>query len=421
MSLTPISLLRGQQDLLRIFEAFAHPDGGARPIQVVYVTHSPFLIDKNHAERVRVLEKGEHDEGTRVVANASRNHYEPLRSAFGSFVGETTFMGTCNLVLECPSDQIIIAGLASWLISRGTPTSQRLDLNTLTLVPADGASHVPYIAYLARGRDVDRPAVIVLLDGDRDGDLAKAGLRRGGPRGKELVPSSLVLQLTDLRPDRVHVDNPQGCRTIEDLVPFELVVKASRRYCQEFVPEVDADSFAPTTFDAFASDVDTHEAVQAALRAHVGNPDLELNKIGLARFIVAVIREASNDESTLTLANQTFASSSSNSVNVSVARNACKEASGSVAVSTALSESFTRTIPQARDERTSRFLLKKLRISWTRTRRSRLTRCVLLYGRGFVTLVWTTNWTSRSMTGSALGGRLMDSPMQAHRLSKIRR
>ena len=296
----------GQQDLLRVFEAFAHPDDGARPIQVVYVTHSPFLIDKNHAERVRVLEKGEYDEGTRVVANASRNHYEPLRSAFGSFVGETTFMGTCNLVLEGASDQIIIAGLASWLVSRGAPTSQRLDLNTLTLVPAGGASHVPYIAFLARGRDVDRPAVIVLLDGDRDGDLAKAGLRRGGPRGKELVPSSLVLQLTDLSADEVHVDNPRGCRTIEDLVPFEFVVEAARRYCREFVPEADADSFAPTALDAFASDVDTHEAVQAALRVHVGNPDLELNKIGLARSIAAVVREASDGENALALVNQNF-------------------------------------------------------------------------------------------------------------------
>jgi predicted ATPase len=296
----------GQQDLLRIFEAFAHPDDGTRPIQVVYVTHSPFLIDKNHAERVRVLEKGEYEEGTRVVANASRNHYEPLRSAFGSFVGETTFMGTCNIVLEGASDQIVIAGLTSWLLSRGAPTSQRLDLNTLTLVPAGGASHVPYIAYLACGRDVDRPAVIVLLDGDKDGDLAKAGLERGGPRGKELVPSSLVLQLSDLHPETVHVDNPRGCRTIEDLVPFGLVVEAARRYCREFVPEANTEGFAPSALDAFAGDVDTHKAVQAALRSHVGNPELELNKIGLARSIVAVIREVSVDESDLGRITQNF-------------------------------------------------------------------------------------------------------------------
>jgi energy-coupling factor transporter ATP-binding protein EcfA2 len=282
----------GQQDLLRIFEAFAHPEDEAQiPIQVVYVTHSPFLIDKNHAERVRVLEKGEHDEGTRVVANASRNHYEPLRSAFGSFVGETTFMGTCNLVIEGPSDQIILAGLSSWLAGRGTPNSQRLDLNTLTLVPAGGASHVPYIAYLARGRDVDRPAVVVLLDGDDEGDLAAKELARGGPRGNQLVRPELVLQLSALSAGALHIDNPAGCRTIEDLVPFDLLVEAAKRYCHELVPEADVGEFAPTAADAFTDGADTHGALQAALRSYLERTDLELNKIGLARSIVAVVKE----------------------------------------------------------------------------------------------------------------------------------
>ncbi|MCS5735664.1 AAA family ATPase [Herbiconiux daphne] len=99
----------GQQDLLRVFDDFADPkDAGRSPIQVVYVTHSPFLIDKNEADRIRVLEKGEYDEGTRVVTSTAANHYEPLRSAFGSFVAETTFIGNCNLMVEGPSDQVLI-------------------------------------------------------------------------------------------------------------------------------------------------------------------------------------------------------------------------------------------------------------------------------------------------------------------------
>jgi energy-coupling factor transporter ATP-binding protein EcfA2 len=297
----------GQQDLLRIFDAFAHPeDGTTTPIQVVYVTHSPFLIDKNHAERVRVLEKGEFDEGTRVVANASRNHYEPLRSAFGSFVGETTFMGTCNLVLEGPSDQIILAGLSSWLAGRGSPKSQRLDLNTLTLVPAGGASHVPYIAYLARGRDVDRPAVIVLLDGDDEADLAAAELARGGPRGKQLVPSELVLQLSALGPDAMTITNPLGCCSIEDLIPFALVVEATRGYCREFMPEADISAFDPTAIDAFAGGADTHRTVQTALRTHLRRPNLKLDKIGLARSIVTVVNGGTGDVETLQSVERNF-------------------------------------------------------------------------------------------------------------------
>ncbi|KLL09520.1 AAA family ATPase, partial [Protofrankia coriariae] len=164
----------GQQDLLRIFEDFARPQDIARsPVQVVYVTHSPFLIDKNEADRIRVLEKGEHDEGTRVVTSAAANHYEPLRSAFGSFVAETTFIGNCNLIVEGPSDQVLLAGASRWLAGRGAAARERLDLNKITIVPAGGTPHVPYLVYLARGRDVEKPPVIVLLDNDKAGDEAR--------------------------------------------------------------------------------------------------------------------------------------------------------------------------------------------------------------------------------------------------------
>ncbi|MBD1888340.1 AAA family ATPase [Coleofasciculus sp. FACHB-SPT9] len=120
---------QAQQDLLKIFEAFANPQDARHPVQVVYVTHSPFLIDKNHSQRIRVLEKGVEEEGTRVVKDAAKNHYEPLRSAFGAFVGETAFIGNCNLMVEGPADQILIAGAATYLRSRNVSKREMLDLN----------------------------------------------------------------------------------------------------------------------------------------------------------------------------------------------------------------------------------------------------------------------------------------------------
>src|SRR5260221_7146870 len=141
---------QAQQDLLKVFDAFAHPETTAtRPIQVAYVTHSPFLIDRNHADRIRVLEKGSGEEGTRIVRNSSRNHYEPIRSALGAFVAETTFIGNCNLMVEGASDQVLLAGTATFLKSRGATNFHTLDLNRLTIVPAGSASHVPYLVYLA--------------------------------------------------------------------------------------------------------------------------------------------------------------------------------------------------------------------------------------------------------------------------------
>ena len=166
---------QGQQDLLRILEAFALPDDRSRRDQVVYVTHSPFLINRNAGDRIRVLDKGVADEGTRVVKDVARNHYEPLRSSLGAFVGETSFISGSNLFVEGLADQVLLAGVSSYLLAVGAPTMDTLDLNTTTIVPAGSASSVPYFVYLARGRDVIRPACVVLLDSDKQGD------RRGWP------------------------------------------------------------------------------------------------------------------------------------------------------------------------------------------------------------------------------------------------
>jgi energy-coupling factor transporter ATP-binding protein EcfA2 len=285
---------RGQQDLLRIFDAFAHPDTDVPPVQVVYVTHSPFLIDKSHAERIRVLEKGEHDEGTRVVGNASKNHYEPLRSAFGSFVGETTFIGNCNLLVEGPSDQILLAGMTRWLAARGIPSIERLDLNTVTLVPAAGASQIPYMAYLARGRDVEKPAVIVLLDADTDGKDALEVLLRGGPREERLVDERFILLLDDAALGSLTTVNPAGVRTIEDLIPLPIAIAAVHHYYAAFGKDLNA--FAPTSKVVFQDNRDTLKGLEAALVQHLSDERIHPDKIGFARSVIDFVEDASDDQ-----------------------------------------------------------------------------------------------------------------------------
>lgn len=288
----------GQQDLLRIFASFADPDDGKRPVQVVYVTHSPFLIDKNHSERIRVLEKGEFDEGTRLVASVAQNHYEPLRSAFGSFVGETTFIGNCNLVLEGPSDQILLAGISSWMGRRGVPTLDRLDLNAITLVPAGSASHVPYLVYLARGRDVDKPPLIVLLDGDEAGREARATIKRGGARRKALISDELVVQLGDPEVADVRSDNPAGGVTIEDLIPVGIALEAAGVYCEEFVPDVHVAALGLNGADLFAQT--EGKSLLAVIEAAVANaadePAFHLDKIAFARSVLAVLNQRPADD-----------------------------------------------------------------------------------------------------------------------------
>ena len=278
----------GQQDLLRVFDGFAYPEGDKKACQVVYVTHSPFLIDKNHGERLRVLEKGEGDEGSRVVKNAARNHYEPLRSAFGGFVGETTFISNCNLVVEGTSDQIMLAGMSARLRGLGVPATENIDLNTLTLVPAGSASHVPYLVFLARGRDEDRPAVIVLLDGDEAGDEARKVLRKGGPRGKTLLNAKYVVQISDIQ--GTTPGNPTRCVDLEDLVPLSISVEAGKRYVEQYL---EAEKYANVR-DLSIQDIvfdeqcpGTYAALVRAIASKVGD-DFHLDKVGFARHVVEI-------------------------------------------------------------------------------------------------------------------------------------
>lgn len=301
----------GQQDLLRIFSDFADPrDKSRRPVQVLYVTHSPFLIDKNHSERIRVLEKGEHDEGTRVVSSVAQNHYEPLRSAFGSFVGETAFIGTCNLMLEGPSDQVLLAGISNWLGRRGTPEIERLNLNEITLVPAGGVSEVPYLIYLARGRDTDQPAVIALLDGDKPGNQARATIRRGGARQKPLIADDLVLQLTDEELTSVQTENPHGRVAIEDLIPMDIAVAATANYCSEFVPDITISELnlnVDIVFDQSGNEKNlpgskgTIDALERAIASGSSNPDFKINKIAFARSVLAELESDTRSDSHLIL------------------------------------------------------------------------------------------------------------------------
>lgn len=286
---------QAQQDLLKIFEAFANPKDNRLPIQVIYVTHSPFLINKNYAERIRVLEKGALDEGTRVVKNVARNHYEPLRSAFGAMVSETTFIGNCNLFVEGVTDQILIAGAATYLQTLDISNLERLDLNCLTIVPAGGASHIPYLVYLARGRDVDMPAVIVLLDSDKSGDDAKRGIQKGGVRKKRLLKDEYIFQIGELA-DGNDVSTPRNALVeIEDLIPINTCLEAIKMYLIEICEAEDAiikKLTATALKKHFENSKDFFDAVDSCIN-EISQEQYHVDQIGFARNVIQIVKDAS--------------------------------------------------------------------------------------------------------------------------------
>lgn len=280
---------RGQQDLVRVLEEFASPKTVSRPpAQVVYVTHSPFLINRNYAQRVRVLDKGAGEEGTRLVRDASQNHYEPLRSSFGSLLGETTLMGSANLVVEGTSDQVLLAGISRRLREQGRAPSDILDLNRVTIVPAGGADQIPYLVYLARGRDTEKPSVVVLLDSDSEGDKVVRVLRKKPVNRGELISKEFVVRVGSVTIEGVS-DSP---RQIEDLIPDDVAAAAARRHAKTFgaragqVEQVTAVAVAAER----ASSDGTFTATERVYQTAVGVDSL-LDKIGFARAVLEVLAD----------------------------------------------------------------------------------------------------------------------------------
>lgn len=285
---------QGQQDLLRLFQDFIDRDPVSSR-QVVFVTHSPFLIDKNRAYRVRVLDKGAGDEGTRVVRDVARNHFEPLRSAFGGYRAETAFIGNCNLTVEGPSDQVYLAGMSSDAIRRGATREESIDLNAVTLIDAGSASQVPYTVFLARGRSKkEQPAIVVLLDGDQAGLDAATALQDA--YGKPIVDKKYVTLISSDKFPTVTCDRLGGPKEIEDFVTPAVMLEAASRFAAEVgLPTQPMPTVADLETHLTTDDMSILDAAQAAVTA--SGSVLHLDKVGMARHVVDVVDADLHDAS----------------------------------------------------------------------------------------------------------------------------
>ena len=85
----------GQKDLLKVLEDLSLKN------QLVYTTHSPFLIDRRHPERVLMVHKDK--TGTKVDDSSYRENWKPLRKEIGLTIGDLFFFSDQSLVLELPT------------------------------------------------------------------------------------------------------------------------------------------------------------------------------------------------------------------------------------------------------------------------------------------------------------------------------
>lgn len=147
---------RAQKDLLDAIDT--HLTIGR---QVIYTTHSPFMVRTEALHRARIVEDRGPEVGSVVTNEAGvtsdPDTLFPLQAALGYDIAQNLFIGNRNILLEGTSDVLYIAVMSSHLGHLG----RRSLPDNVRLLPSGGATNIPtFLALLGGQLDV-----VVLLDG----------------------------------------------------------------------------------------------------------------------------------------------------------------------------------------------------------------------------------------------------------------
>lgn len=170
---------RAQNDFLRFID-----ERVADRHQVVFTTHSPFMVDPAKLERIRVVEDTGPDAGTKVTtadgASSDPDTLFPLQAALGYDIAQNLFVGPDNLVVEGLSDFTYLTIMSDHLKS-----IERTGLDDRwRVLPAGGASNIPTFVALV-GPSLD---VTVLADGaEASGQKLVNMIRSGVLKGQRLL------------------------------------------------------------------------------------------------------------------------------------------------------------------------------------------------------------------------------------------
>lgn len=171
-----------QSDLLRFIEERLAPSR-----QVVYTTHSPFMVDSKRLDRIRTVEDTDSD-GTKVsrdVLSTSKDTRFPLQAALGYDLAQTLFLGPDNLIVEGPADYLYFQIVGGHLAAKGRT---KLDPRWV-IVPVGGADKIPtFIALLGAQLNV-----AVVLDVAAGGSQKISSLVE-----KKIIGGDKLIPLTEI-------------------------------------------------------------------------------------------------------------------------------------------------------------------------------------------------------------------------------
>lgn len=189
----------GQRDLLKEIEKLALYN------QIIYTTHLPFMINRNHPERIIYLNKI----GGLTVLKKPRKEgiFDDilLANTLGFSFSSISNFGEVNLFVEGITDKILIEELVTNYSSKNN--KELLDLNYISIVPINGISNLDSFIRVAQESKIN---FLVLLDNDEKGlnkyNKYTTNLQKYGNAGEFFFILEKDKEIEDLIPFKIAED-----------------------------------------------------------------------------------------------------------------------------------------------------------------------------------------------------------------------
>ena len=145
-----------QNDLLRFIDEKLAPE-----YQVIYTTHSPFMIDSLKLNEVRTVYDTQNPKIGSIVSDAVEEKDSdtlfPLQAALGYTIAQNLYVSPNNLLVEGISDLVYLNHFSTILKGMGKDGLS----DDITIVPVGGADKIATFISLMRGNELSS---VCLLD-----------------------------------------------------------------------------------------------------------------------------------------------------------------------------------------------------------------------------------------------------------------
>ncbi len=215
-----------QADLLRFIE-----EKLANDYQVIYTTHSPFMIESANLARVRTIyDSTDSKIGSTisdVIQEKDPDTLFPLQAALGYDIAQNLYISKNNLLVEGPADLLFLSTLSNILESEN-----RIGLKeNITIVPVGGLDKVATFISLLRASNLN---IFCLLDSFKN--------QKGRQKLEDLVKQKIIKE-KNIRFYHEFVTTSNGQAEIEDLFEkteyLDMFNKAFEEYTDIKIEDLD--------------------------------------------------------------------------------------------------------------------------------------------------------------------------------------